>query len=651
MESPRPAVLNALKESERLLNAGQWKDSEALLQKKLVPLSPLSLIEQWEKYHFRARYFLHYNRNLDSASSNIKSMAEIGRRAELPAVNLATMLFCEGDFYFAQRKYEKAFRSYHKGELFVSGNLSPCDQAPFVHHLGLVRYHQRDYTVATELIKKALRYSGQCNDRSSLSANFAIRQGAMNSLMLAYHKRGMLDSAVFYGKQAKGFIVQHQALDSEDSVFHAVALGVVLGNLGEVQAAQGSHTDAEDSFEQSILLNDRPGYAAEDAQGTKLKLAALHLKQGNPAKAGLVLSSVAHRLENLNVSPAQKRRLEASMFRLRSQISAMSGDMAKAYEMAENYHGLKDSIEQADLELFGTDLDVVFDSIDRENRMAIVDRNSRLKNIYLIATALAIIFGAVFILYILRILRRSKANVYKLNRLNQRLSETVGELRLIQQENQALLKVVTHDLRNPIGGINTIIGLMLDEPGRTADDQETLGIIKSSGEVALSLIEKLLEANPEVSMSCTQVRLDIVLSECIALFDYKAAIKGQYIGHQLTEANVYANRGELVRVVSNLLANAIKFSPFGSGIFVSMHLTDQGVEVVVRDHGAGVSQEKRKTIFDMDSGPGELGTDGEKSFGIGLSISKKILRAYNGKIGFRDAEGNGTEFFFVLPLL
>ncbi|RYY53870.1 MAG: HAMP domain-containing histidine kinase, partial [Chitinophagaceae bacterium] len=130
-----------------------------------------------------------------------------------------------------------------------------------------------------------------------------------------------------------------------------------------------------------------------------------------------------------------------------------------------------------------------------------------------------------------------------------------------------------------------------------------------------------------------------------------AAIKGQHIGHRLTEANVYANRSELVRVVSNLLANAIKFSPFGSGIFVSMQLTDQGVEVVVRDHGAGVSQEKRKTIFDMDSGPGELGTDGEKSFGIGLSISKKILRAYNGKIGFRDAEGEGTEFFFVLPLL
>ncbi|RYY51917.1 MAG: hypothetical protein EOO05_22580, partial [Chitinophagaceae bacterium] len=117
LAGPRPAVLKALKESERLLNAGQWKDSEAILQKKLAPLSPLSPVERWERHHFRARYFLHYNRNLDSASSNIKSMAQIGRGLELPAVNLATMLFCEGDFYFAQRKYEKAFRSYHKGEL------------------------------------------------------------------------------------------------------------------------------------------------------------------------------------------------------------------------------------------------------------------------------------------------------------------------------------------------------------------------------------------------------------------------------------------------------------------------------------------------------------------------------------------------------
>ena len=290
-------------------------------------------------------------------------------------------------------------------------------------------------------------------------------------------------------------------------------------------------------------------------------------------------------------------------------------------------------------------------AVSRQDIPAIVSGNKKVTNLYFIGTALAIFISLFFIVYMLRTLRKSKANVAKLNRLNLQLSDTVGELRQMQQENQALLKVVTHDLRNPIGGINTIIGLMMEESGRDADDLETLQIIKSSGEVALSLIEKLLETNPEVSMTCTNVRLDLVLLECIALFDYKATLKGQIIVHQLDEATVYANRSELIRVVGNLLANAIKFSPFESKIFLSMDVFEEEIEVAVRDQGAGVPKDKRKTIFDMDSGPGELGTDGEKSFGIGLSISKKILRAYNGTIGFRDVEGGGTEFYFVLPLV
>ncbi len=110
------------------------------------------------------------------------------------------------------------------------------------------------------------------------------------------------------------------------------------------------------------------------------------------------------------------------------------------------------------------------------------------------------------------------------------------------------------------------------------------------------------------------------------------------------------NREKLWRVVSNLIANAIKFSPTGAIIRVSLQEETDHVRITVEDHGIGIPQEIGSKIFDMFTEAKRVGTGGEESFGLGLAIAKQIVDAHGGKIWFDSKPGNGTTFFVELPL-
>jgi signal transduction histidine kinase len=105
------------------------------------------------------------------------------------------------------------------------------------------------------------------------------------------------------------------------------------------------------------------------------------------------------------------------------------------------------------------------------------------------------------------------------------------------------------------------------------------------------------------------------------------------------------------RVVSNLIANAIKFSPTGAIINVVMKVDAGHVLIAVEDYGIGVPEEMKDKIFDMYTEAKRPGTAGEQPFGLGLAISKQIVEAHNGRIWFVSRPGNGTTFFVQLPVL
>lgn len=96
---------------------------------------------------------------------------------------------------------------------------------------------------------------------------------------------------------------------------------------------------------------------------------------------------------------------------------------------------------------------------------------------------------------------------------------------------------------------------------------------------------------------------------------------------------------------SNLINNAIKFSPDGSRIEIVLERSNGNARVSVKDEGIGIPPGIRDKIFSLSSEVKRRGTRGEESFGLGLSISRQIIEAHGGKIWFETEEGRGTTFF------
>jgi signal transduction histidine kinase len=104
------------------------------------------------------------------------------------------------------------------------------------------------------------------------------------------------------------------------------------------------------------------------------------------------------------------------------------------------------------------------------------------------------------------------------------------------------------------------------------------------------------------------------------------------------------------RVINNLIVNAIKFSPEESDILVTAKARQNDVLISIKDAGIGIPLGMQDKVFDPFTSAKRRGTGGEQPFGLGLYISKQIIEAHHGKIGFKSEPGKGTEFFVELPI-
>jgi signal transduction histidine kinase len=231
------------------------------------------------------------------------------------------------------------------------------------------------------------------------------------------------------------------------------------------------------------------------------------------------------------------------------------------------------------------------------------------------------------------------------------LQKTLFDLQDSQHENTQMMKIVAHDLRNPISAIVQITQLIQMDKAIPEHQMSLVNMIQNSAGASLEFINDLLHLKSSFD-NIKKEDLDIssVLQNSIELLNFKASEKNQQLHLETEDAFCMANREKLWRVFNNLIANAIKFSPENSVIHISLKKSGQKAICKIKDQGIGIPEDIKHQIFDLFTEAKRSGTSGEQSFGLGLAISKQIIEAHHGKIWFESEENNGTTFFIELPL-
>ena len=219
------------------------------------------------------------------------------------------------------------------------------------------------------------------------------------------------------------------------------------------------------------------------------------------------------------------------------------------------------------------------------------------------------------------------------------------------------LNIASHDIRSPL---TSILGfadeLQREDAGPLNETQKRyLNIIVRAGKRQLKLVNDLLDlARIETGKDephKTPVVMDTLLAETHEAMIYTAKEKDI----ELTYAKgcperLMADEGKILRVLSNLISNAIKFTPKGGAVAVSCRAADGECVVTVADNGVGIPPEEMPKLFGKFAKLSSRPTEGEHGSGLGLSIARHIIEMHGGRIWAESEREKGTAFHFTLPL-
>lgn len=239
-----------------------------------------------------------------------------------------------------------------------------------------------------------------------------------------------------------------------------------------------------------------------------------------------------------------------------------------------------------------------------------------------------------------------------LEEANQKLSQS-------NATKDKLFSIIAHDLKNPFNVILGYTDLLIENDDEWGKD-EKLGVIhyiKDSSTRAYNLLENLLNWSGSQSGSLEFYPVPTRVADIfhramndVASFAGKKKIR---IENMLEDESltVSADLDMMALICRNLLTNAIKFSKPGSNIIIDAEKFGESFVIFsVHDYGIGMDPEKAATLFDPVANTSSPGTDGEKGTGLGLLLCHEFVVRHNGKIWVESRAGEGTVFYFTIPL-
>ena len=222
----------------------------------------------------------------------------------------------------------------------------------------------------------------------------------------------------------------------------------------------------------------------------------------------------------------------------------------------------------------------------------------------------------------------------------------------------AFLANMSHEIRTPMNGIIGFFQLLWDNDLSNEERDQYVGIIQSSGNQLLTLINDLIDISrieaKQITITAVETNINTLLTDLHRNFSPKAT--AQQLRFEITQmlaesdSCIMVDNGRLKQVLANLLSNALKFTPAGSIEFGCVN-RDGAIEFFVKDTGIGIDARHQQTIFERFI---QVETEMSRQYGgtgLGLAISKALVNLMGGAMWLESEIGVGSVFYFTIPLV
>jgi PAS domain S-box-containing protein len=231
-----------------------------------------------------------------------------------------------------------------------------------------------------------------------------------------------------------------------------------------------------------------------------------------------------------------------------------------------------------------------------------------------------------------------------------------GRLTRAESLSSTLVATVSHELQTPISIIKAYASTLARPDVRWDEDtiRDKLQSIEEESDRLSELVGRLLYTSRidggVIHLNRMVVDIHKEVHKVVRRLTDKSEIHEIAIDFPIDFPPVLADPEKLEDVLTNLLDNAIKFSPAGGRITVRGAIDDDEVEITVADEGVGIASDEQELIFDRFYRTGDAVVKAVQGVGLGLHICKSIVEAHGGRIWVRSSRGKGSEFTFTLPV-
>ncbi len=233
----------------------------------------------------------------------------------------------------------------------------------------------------------------------------------------------------------------------------------------------------------------------------------------------------------------------------------------------------------------------------------------------------------------------------------------VTGLHEVEQAKSDFVSMVSHELRTPLTSIKAYVDTLQRQDVQFDDETRTsfVEVIARETERMTRLINDILDLSRieagRLDLKPTFVDLPELIRKVEGRIEQQAAGRRLLLDVPVVMEPVLAEQAKLEQVMLNIIGNALKYSPEGGDIEISVRRLKEKAMVSVTDHGIGIPEEQLPFIFEKYHRGGKSEGGGIRGAGLGLFVTKSIIEAHGGRIWAESTEGKGTSMIFTVPLL